>query len=89
MDDSDRNILSALAHEACEACAHCGEHLCASSHPFNHSGFDFYLDEDREQPVHEECLDEARTAWEDARAEAVMEARWERQEADFNARWPT
>lgn len=89
MDDSDRNILATLAHEADEPCAICGKGV--SPMPCNPPGsfrWEFTLDEDGEQPVHEECLDDARAAAEEARAEAIMEARWADQEADFNARWP-
>jgi hypothetical protein len=90
LDDSDRNILASLAHEADEPCAVCHEPV--SPMPCNPPGsfrWEFTLDEDGEIPVHEECLTDAREAAEDARAEAILEARWADSEAEFNRRWPT
>jgi hypothetical protein len=89
MDDSDRNILASLAHEADEPCVECGEPV--SPMPCNPPGsfrWEFTLDIDGEQPIHEQCLADVEDAAEDRRAEAILEARWADQEAAFNARWP-
>lgn len=89
LDDSDRNILASLAHEADEPCAVCGEPV--SPMPCNPPGsfrWEFTVDEDGEQPVHEECFDYYEDYGVQAKIDAYLEARDAEAEADFNARWP-
>lgn len=91
MDDSDRNIMASLQHEACENCYFCEEHMCpqpVNGNPYGDYEFEDYYDEDREYPCHTSCLHDAYEAHLEAKAEARRESRWADQEARFNARWP-
>jgi hypothetical protein len=85
MDDSDRNIMRELAGEADEPCVKCGVMLRPDVFT---NRTEFSLDEDGEEPVCEDCYEDARDVYEDAKAEAQRERRLAESEARFNARWP-
>jgi hypothetical protein len=53
MDDSDRNILASLAHEACENCATCGDHVCPM--PVGPTSWVWEYANDDNEPICETC----------------------------------
>lgn len=79
LDDSERNQLSDLAGEADEPCAICGEPVRPSLRGGLHNiveYWEFTLDEDGEQPVHEECYDAAKEQHLEEQAEARLDRRY-------------
>jgi len=91
MDDSSRNIMAGLRHEADEPCHFCSDPMSpkpTTSDPMGPWGFEDYFDNDQEIPCHTECLEAAYEDWREAQAERRADARAADSEARFNRRWP-
>lgn len=77
MDDSDRNIMQSLAHEADEPCYYCEEPVSmVPLNPPGTFGWEFTQDDDGEVPCHEQCHLDAYDAHLERKGEAQAEGRW-------------